>query len=104
MAPSNTSSSRSRGRISKTSCGALGCDHVSIGGDAPTVANADAAFIAVSEIRDAEGVLGRLVVDNRASRRAIDRGERELLEMLAEYLAIALRNSRLYGQIAETKR
>ena len=30
--------------------------------------------------------------------------ERELLEMLSEYLAIALRNSRLYGEIADTKR
>ena len=55
-------------------------------------------------IRDAEGPLGWLVVDNRQSGRAVDPRERELLEMLAEYLAIALRNSRLYGQIADTKR
>jgi PAS domain S-box-containing protein len=82
----------------------LGYDHVGIGAEVPTATGPDAAFIAACEIRDAEGGLGMLVVDNRASRRAIDPRERELLEMLAEYLAIALRNSRLYGQIAETKR
>src|SRR5213079_2378579 len=54
--------------------------------------------------RDAQGLLGHLVVDNRASGRAIDPHERELLEMLSEYLAIALRNSRLYGEINDTKR
>ena len=54
-------------------------------------------------IRDAEGRLGYLVADNRPSGRPIDPRERELLEMLAEYLAIALRNSRLYGEIAATK-
>ena len=43
-------------------------------------------------------------MDNRASGRAIDPYERELLEMLSEYLAIALRNSRLYGEISDTKR
>jgi PAS domain S-box-containing protein len=78
---------------------ALGYDRVSIAADAPV----PAADVAVCEIRDAEGALGKLVVDNRASRRAIDVRERELLAMLSEYLAIALRNSRLYGQIAETK-
>jgi PAS domain S-box-containing protein len=83
---------------------ALGYDQVSIGPEAPATTANEAAFVATCDIRDAEGSLGRLVVDNRASRRAIDPRERELLEMLAEYLAIALRNSRLYGQIAETKR
>jgi two-component system cell cycle sensor histidine kinase/response regulator CckA len=82
---------------------ALGYDHVSIAmPEAATPAAGD--FVATCEIRDAEGVLGKLVVDNRSSRRLIDSRERELLEMLAEYLAIALRNSRLYGQIGETKR
>jgi PAS domain S-box-containing protein len=81
----------------------LGYDQVGITtetGGAP----APPAHVVVSEIRDAEGVLGKLVVDNQASGRVIDPRERELLEMLAEYLAIALRNARLYGQIAETKR
>jgi PAS domain S-box-containing protein len=58
----------------------------------------------VCPIRDAEGLLGHLVVDNRASGRPIDVLEHDLLEMLSEYLAIALRNSRLYGEIADTKR
>jgi len=34
----------------------------------------------------------------------VDPRERELLDMLAEYLAIALRNARLYTEIADTKR
>jgi PAS domain S-box-containing protein len=55
-------------------------------------------------IRDAGGPLGHLVVDNRASGRTVDRSERELLEMLSEYLAVAIRNSRLYTEIATTKR
>jgi PAS domain S-box-containing protein len=50
-----------------------------------------------------QGPLGHLVVENRSTRRAIDPRARELLEMLSEYLAIALRNSRLYGEIADTK-
>ena len=58
----------------------------------------------VCPIRDAEGLLGYLVIDNRASGREIDPRERELLGMLSEYLAIAVRNARLYGEIAETKR
>jgi len=82
---------------------ALGYDHVSIAAELPAAAPGDRHYVAACEIRDAEGSLGQLVVDNRASRRAIDPRELELLEMLAEYLAIALRNARLYGQIAETK-
>jgi PAS domain S-box-containing protein len=83
---------------------ALGYDLVAIAASAPTVAPADAARVVTCGIRDAEGSLGWLVVDNRASGRAVDPRERELLEMLSEYLAIALRNARLYGQIGETKR
>src|SRR2546429_8970750 len=60
--------------------------------------------VVMCTIRDPQGPLGALVVDNRASGRPIDPRERELLEMLSEYLAIALRNSRLYGEIADTKR
>ena len=82
---------------------ALGYDHVSISPDGPS-ASALPDLVVMFEIRDAEGSLGTLVVDTRPSGRVIDPRERELLEMLAEYLAIALRNARLYGQIAETKR
>ena len=64
----------------------------------------DAARVVACAIRDAEGLLGWLVVDNRTSGRPVDPRERELLEMLSEYLAIALRNARLYGEIAHTKR
>ena len=82
---------------------ALGYDRVSIAPDLATYGPAEAHFVITCEIRDAEGTLGFLIVDNRATRRTMDPRERELLEMLAEYLAVALRNSRLYGQIAETK-
>jgi len=54
-------------------------------------------------IRKAGTVLGYLMVNNQASGRAIDPRERELLEMLCEYLAIAMHNSRLYGEVHETK-
>jgi PAS domain S-box-containing protein len=81
----------------------LGYDSVQIASEAaPAAGDADVAV--VCEIRDAEGSLGHLVVDNGASRRPIDPRERELLEMLAEYLAIALRNARLYSDLAETER
>jgi PAS domain S-box-containing protein len=78
---------------------ALGYDRVEIVPD-----TASAVGEVVCPIRDAEGLLGYLVVDNRANGKEIDPRERELLGMLSEYLAIALRNARLYGQIAETKR
>jgi PAS domain S-box-containing protein len=83
---------------------ALGYDLVAIAQTAPAVSPADATRVVTCAIRDAEGPLGWLVVDNRASGRPVDPRERELLEMLSEYLAIALRNARLYGQIADTKR
>jgi PAS domain S-box-containing protein len=85
---------------------ALGYDLVTIAPDAPPAVPAPLAgsVVITSAIRDAEGPLGWLVVDNRASGRAVDPRERELLEMLSEYLAIALRNARLYGQITDTKR
>ncbi len=83
--------------------GTLGYDAVSITLDtAPPQARHP--ILIVCPIRDAEGLLGHLVVDNRASGRMIDPRERELLEMLAEYLAIAVRNARLYTEIATTKR
>ena len=83
---------------------ALGYDGVAVVPEAPTdLDKADAAVMACA-IQDGQGPLGYLVIDNRSSRRSIDPRERELLEMLSEYLAIALRNSRLYGEIADTKR
>jgi PAS domain S-box-containing protein len=82
---------------------ALGYDLVAIAPTAPVAVPGDARVVTCA-IRDAEGPLGWLVVDNRASGRSVDPRERELLEMLSQYLAIALRNARLYGQIADTKR
>ena len=57
----------------------------------------------VCPIRDDRNTLGYLEVANRAGTRPIDPRERELLEMLSDYLAVAIRNSRLYGEVAETK-
>jgi PAS domain S-box-containing protein len=82
---------------------ALGYDGVEIVPEMPVGVDKDDAFVVACVIRDMQGPLGHLVVDNRSTRRAIDPRERELLEMLSEYLAIALRNSRLYGEIADTK-
>jgi PAS domain S-box-containing protein len=81
---------------------ALGYDSVTITATPPPGGPSDALVVCV--IRDAQGTLGHLVVDNRGSGRAVDPRERELLDMLSEYLAVALRNSRLYGEIATTKR
>ncbi|HUP37315.1 MAG TPA: response regulator [Candidatus Limnocylindria bacterium] len=57
----------------------------------------------VCPIREDGNTLGYLTVANRAGTRPIDPRERELLEMLSDYLAVAIRNSRLYGEVAETK-
>ncbi len=57
----------------------------------------------VCPIRDDGATLGYLLVANRAGTRPIDPRERELLEMLSDYLAIAIQNSRLYGEVAATK-
>jgi PAS domain S-box-containing protein len=83
---------------------ALGYDAVTIVGETDTVPAGGHPAVITCAIRDAGGLLGHLVVDNRSSGRAIDPRERELLEMLSEYLAVALRNSRLYTEIANTKR
>jgi PAS domain S-box-containing protein len=82
---------------------ALGYDGVEIVSELPAGLDRNDPLIVACVIRDIQGPLGHLVVDNRSTRRAIDPRERELLEMLSEYLAIALRNSRLYGEIADTK-
>ena len=57
----------------------------------------------VCPIREEGNTLGYLMVANRAGTRPIDPRERELLEMLSDYLAVAIHNSRLYGEVAETK-
>jgi PAS domain S-box-containing protein len=90
------------GAVTEQVRSALDYDRVVILPDSP--GHEDGPCLVTCPIRDAQGTLGHLVVDNRGSRRAIDPRERELLEMLSEYLAIALRNSRLYGEIADTKR
>jgi PAS domain S-box-containing protein len=82
---------------------ALGYDGVEIVPELPAGVDRNDPLVVACVIRDIQGPLGHLVVDNRSTRRAIDPRERELLEMLSEYLAIALRNSRLYGEIADTK-
>ena len=58
----------------------------------------------VCPIREDGNTLGHLTVGNRPGTRPIDPRERELLEMLSDYLAVGIRNSRLYGEVAETKR
>jgi PAS domain S-box-containing protein len=82
----------------------LGYDAVAILGEDEPLPAADSPCVITCPIRDADGPLGHLVVDNRASNRPFDPIERELLEMLSEYLAIAVRNSRLYSEISTTKR
>ena len=83
---------------------ALGYDEVRIHlGSAPSETPAGPATL-VCPIRDDGSTLGYLAVANQAGTRPIDPRERELLEMLSDYLAVAIRNSRLYGQVADTKR
>src|SRR5689334_4692825 len=62
---------------------ALGYDMIAIAATPPVSSPSDASRVVTCPIRDAEGSLGWLVVDNRTSGRAIDPRERELLEMLA---------------------
>jgi PAS domain S-box-containing protein len=57
----------------------------------------------VCPIREDGSTLGYLTVANPPGSRSIDPRERELLEMLSDYLAVAIHNSRLYGEVAETK-
>jgi PAS domain S-box-containing protein len=81
----------------------LGYDEVTVHLGSERPRPADGPTSVTCPIRNAGAVLGFLTVNNRASGRAIDPRERELLEMLSEYLAIAMHNSRLYGEVAETK-
>jgi PAS domain S-box-containing protein len=82
----------------------LGYDeaHVLLGDTLPAGTQAEGAI--VCPIRDDGAIVGFLLAANRSSARPIDPRERELLEMLADSLAVAIRNSRLYGEVAETKR
>jgi len=83
---------------------ALGYDEVGIHlGAVPPSATGGGSAV-VCPIRDEGTTLGYLAAANRAGTRPIDPREHELLEMLSEYLAVAIRNSRLYGEVTETKR
>src|SRR6266545_4377364 len=80
----------------------LGYDETAVHlGPTPPASVASASI--VCPITDEEAILGYLVAGNRAGTRPIDPRERELLEMLSEYLAVAIRNSQLYGEVRETK-
>ena len=82
----------------------LGYDEarVLLGKDLPEGIRGEGAI--VCPIRDDGVTVGFLLAANRSSARPIDPREHELLEMLADSLAIAIRNSRLYGEVAEAKR
>jgi PAS domain S-box-containing protein len=82
---------------------ALGYDQVAVHLGAAIPEGVSASTSIVCPISDDVATLGYLVAANRAGARPIDPRERELLEMLSEYLAVAIRNSRLYGEVAETK-
>ena len=82
---------------------ALGYDEVAVYLGAAMPEGVSASTSIVCPITDDAATLGYLVAANRAGARPIDPRERELLEMLSEYLAVAIRNSRLYGEVAETK-
>jgi len=83
---------------------ALGYDEVDIHLGVPLPPISADATVVVCPIRDEGATLGHLVAANRTAARPIDPRERELLEMLSDYVAVAIRNSRLYGQVEETKR
>ncbi len=72
---------------------ALGYDEatVRLGPVAPAEAPGETRI--VCPIREEGKILGYLLVANRSATRPIDPGERELLEMLSDYLAVAIRNS-----------
>ncbi|MEK7878679.1 MAG: ATP-binding protein, partial [candidate division NC10 bacterium] len=82
----------------------LSYDEVTIQMGEPAPRLEEGPACAVCPIREEGSVLGYLVVNNTSSGRPLHSQEREFLAMLSEYLAIALRNSRLYSEIAETKR
>ena len=83
---------------------ALGYDEVTVHVAPDTPPGTPGAAAIACPIHDDDAVVGYLVAANHAGSRPIDPREQELLEMLSDYLAIAIRNSRLYGQVTETKR
>jgi PAS domain S-box-containing protein len=82
---------------------ALGYDEATVRLGAAVPEEAPGQTRIVCPIREEGNVLGYLLVANRSATRPIDPGERDLLEMLSDYLAVAIRNSRLYGEVAGTK-
>ena len=82
---------------------ALGYDEATVRLGSAVPADAPGETRIVCPIREEGNILGYLLVANRSATRPIDPGERQLLEMLSDYLAVAIRNSRLYGEVAETK-
>ena len=82
---------------------ALGYDEVTVHlGPTPPESALERGAV-VCPISHNGNTLGYLVAANRAGSRPIGPREHELLEMLSEYLAVAIRNSWLYGEVAETK-
>jgi len=82
---------------------ALGYDEATVRLGSAVPADTPGETRIVCPIREEGNILGYLLVANRSATRPIDPGERQLLEMLSDYLAVAIRNSRLYGEVAETK-
>ncbi|MEX2224703.1 MAG: response regulator [Candidatus Rokuibacteriota bacterium] len=82
---------------------ALGYEEATVRLGAAAPESAPGETRVVCPIREEGNTVGYLMVANRAGARPIDPRERELLEMLSDYLAVAIRNSRLYGEVAETK-
>ena len=82
---------------------ALGYDEAAVRLGSAVPADTPGETRIVCPIREEGNILGYLLVANRSATRPIDPGERQLLEMLSDYLAVAIRNSRLYGEVAETK-
>src|SRR5262249_6616382 len=62
-----------------------------------------ATVAARTSIVSAGLTLGYLIAANHSDTRPIDQRERDLLEMLSDSSAIAIRNARVYGQMADMK-
>jgi PAS domain S-box-containing protein len=82
---------------------ALGYDEVAVHLGPTLPESASGGTTITCAIREDSTILGYLFARNRSTSRPIDPREHELLEMLSDYLAVAIRNSRLYGEVTETK-